>query len=45
LKGFEACPEDFQAPADKSAEDKFIFHVDSMRQKPGRNSIEIKRRV
>lgn len=45
LKGFEARPEDFQAPADKSAENKFIFHRDSMRRKGGRNSIEIRRRM
>lgn len=30
LKGFEARPEDFQAPANKSAEDKFVFHVGSI---------------
>ena len=36
LKGFEARPEDFQAPADKSAEDKFIFHVGSMCQEEQR---------
>lgn len=42
LKGFEARPEDFQAPADKSAEDKFIFHVGSMCENAKRNSIEIK---
>lgn len=30
LKGFEARPEDFQAPADKSAEDKFVFHGSSI---------------
>lgn len=41
LEGFEACPEDFQAPADESAEDKFVLHRDSMRRNAGRNSIEI----
>lgn len=30
LKGFEACPEDFQTPAHESAKDKFIFHAGSM---------------
>lgn len=30
LKGFEACPEDFQTPASESAENKFIFHGVSM---------------